>query len=465
MQSCFNVDHILDTVLEKLPLRNIISAQAVCHRFKERCVFVLRRHRSLVLYSRKKFKRIKRSKSRASFSSASDFRKHHIFPDSAIGFAFHDINSWRSAFNILPGIQFLSCRSRPDKNEIIHYENLFKLILEEYGHQLQCLSVPSFEEKANLSLINGLPELSELYLESCSVTGIKQILTKCPKLQILSCCSEFTEWTVLPKGFKKLHRRTWGPQFRGFENILASPAAETIEEITEMILTADSFQKDINLPFLQVLDVHIPLNPNECLKNLARVIKYSPVIRLLAIGLECGEEIDSSSWVRLIEECSRLTDFSITRTFRSFQSACLFQEVLVESISINMRNLKKLCLEFPVSSTGLKALESLEDLESFKMHLGNSSKQIDVLLFDEETLLSFVTTHFEKKMRHFQIHISAQRQMLLPVSENFQPRLTQLAKIHSFRIQYFEKYWAIKPHDKMRIANWNGLHIDKMTDD
>ena len=73
-------------------------------------------------------------------------------------------------------------------------------------------------------------------------------------------------------------------------NLVTCKAAETIEEIVGIKLDPDVFRNNFSLPRLNTLEVGIDEDTNGCLNNLARILRFSPVLKKLSIELNHKQE-------------------------------------------------------------------------------------------------------------------------------------------------------------------------------
>ena len=257
--------------------------------------------------------------------------------------------------------------------------------------------------------------------------NLVRIIKSCPRLEYLKCWTDITDWNLLPKGFKKIQHQ--GGHLEGMVNLLTCKASETIEEILGMQLVSDTFRNNFSLPRLNILNVCIYEDTNGCLNNLARILRFSPVLKKLSIEIQLTDDIDASSWIKVIEECSTITDLTVHLTMnRPLMKVSLWQDAFAESVSLNMKKLKTLKLDFALSSIGLIALSTLPELQLFhhKFYIDKQS-DLDDSFFNEEALYQFLQTHFSRKLRHYNINTPClfPHGDDLPVSQGFVDRLTQ----------------------------------------
>ena len=422
--SFFNNDYILDTILDKLPLRKKFIAQFVCHRWKDRSMIALKQHKSVVLSANRPGR----------VDDEENCKEHPMHRQNVMTFSLYDMKSWRQVLPFLPGIQFVYLDINPNVAmdfRYADYRQFLEYIIEMYASQLQCLWIPSHEEYSGEFLkTDCFPQLRHLHFSGTSDTNLVRIIKSCPRLEYLKCNTYITEWNLLPKGFKKIE---WEDRYRrylrGMVNLLTCKASETIEEILGIKLVSDVFRNNFSLPRLNTLGVFIYEDTNGCLNNLARILRFSPVLKKLSIQIQSSDNTDASSWVKVIEEGCKIIDLTVLLTRdRPLIKVSLWQDAFAESVSLNMKQLKTLKLDFALSSIGLVALSSLPELQLFhhKLYIDKQT-DLDDSFFSEEALYQFLQTHFSRKLHHYDINIPSfyPDGAYLPVSQGFVDRLIQ----------------------------------------
>ena len=429
-KSFFNNDCFLDTILGKLPLRNKFTAQLVCQRWKDRSIVVLKQHNSVALSS----KRPRRAYTK------NHCKQHPVHRENVMTFELHDMKYWRQVLPFLPGIQFVYLDIQSNVTDDICYDDyreLLKYVVEMYGSQLQCLWIPFHkeedkdenenEDEGEFLKTDCFPQLRHLHFWQTSHTNLVRIIKSCPRLEYLKCWTDITEWSLLPKGFKKIEPNN--EYLEGMVNLLTCQAAETIEEILRIKLVSDVFRNNFSLPCLNTLDVFIYEDTNGCLNNLARILRFSPVLKKLSIQIQSSDDINASSWIKVIEEGCTTTDLTVRlMTDSPLMNVRLWQDAFAESVSLNLKKLKTLKLNFTLSSIGLVALSSLPELQLFHHRLYiEKQSDLDDSFFNEEALYHFLQTHFSRKLHHYHIYIPCLFPLggYLPVSQGFVDRLTQ----------------------------------------
>ena len=378
---CLNVDYILDTILGKLPLRNKFTAQLVCRRWKHRSIVLLKQHKSVALSSR-----------RPKRDLIEDYHcnQHPMNEENAITFDLHDMESWRRVLFFLPGIEFIFVDNIPNpdfKIRYFAYRELLKYVVEMYGSRLQCLWI-NFHGYQGVDFLKTdcFPQLRHLHFLQTSDTNLVRIIKSCPRLEYLKCCTYITEWNLLPKGFKKIERdsSSYDKHLKGMINLVTGKAAETMEEILGMELPSGVFRDNFSLPRLNTLEVWIREDTNGCLNNLARIVRFSPVLKKLLIEIESEDDIDASSWVTVIEKCSEITDLTVhlSTNSRPLKKVSVWQDAFAESVSLNMKKLKTLKLDFALSSIDLIKLSTLPELQFFHHKISiDQQNDLDDLFF------------------------------------------------------------------------------------
>ena len=355
--SCLNIDHILDRILGKLPLRNKFTVQLVCQRWKHRSIVVLKQHKSVVL-----------SCNRPGRGYIGECKEHPTHQENVITFDLYDMESWKQVLPFLPGIEFLYLDISPNvatEPSYYNYRDLLKYVVKRYNSQLQCLSIPGHGEYGgdleDFLKTDCFPQMRHLHFGETSDTNLRRIIKSCPRLECLVYFTDFIKWNLLPKGFKKID--AYNAYLEGMVNLLTGQAAETIEEIVGMKLVSGVFPNHFSLPRLSTLKVCTEEDTNGCLNNLARIVRFSPVLKKLSIRIEStAGDIDASSWVKVIEECSQITDFTVQLTW---DRPLTWQDTFAKSVSVNMKKLKTLKLDFALSPIGLRKLSSLPELQVF----------------------------------------------------------------------------------------------------
>lgn len=434
---CLGIDKLLDKILGYLPLRKKFAVQSVSRRWRQRSIIVLKDQKSVVLSSEK-------SGSFELVVNEKTCKDHPAIFENLICFDMYDMNLRRKVLSFLPGIKILHV----DYNDGIFDEtwgddsrleegrnnsNLFKDILRNYGSQLLCLWINIYyeDDTDDLQLDSCLQELRHLHIEWPSDESITQVLKFCPKLEYLSCFTFFMDWNLLPQGFKKLESDS--SELKGLDNLLVSPAAETLEEILEITVTSEAFDENFHLSSLKVLRVtvqHMQAETNASWNKLARILRFSPQLTELSLKIITNQDIEAASWIKVIEECPRVTDFNVQLTeYQPKTKVHLWQDAFAESILLNMRRLKSLRLEFSLSSIGLMTLSSLPELEFFHHELHTKIPKVGDLIFNENALYSFLTAQFSRKLNHYElVSIYDDNQSFLPVSKGFVDQLTHFAE-------------------------------------
>ena len=457
-KSFFNNDYILDTILGKLPLRNKLTAQLVCQRWKDRSNVFFKKHKSVVLST---------NRPGQVYVRKNNCKEHAIHQENVMTFELHDMKSWRRLLSFLPGIQFLYLDINPNVAIDIwytSYRELLKYIVEMYASQLQCFWIPFHREETyygEFLATDCFPQLRHLHCSQTSDTNLVRIIKSCPRLEYLNCWAHIIEWNLLPNGFKKIECSNG--YVGGMVNLLTCKAAETIEEILGIHLVSDILENNFSLPRLNTLDVFIYEDINDCLNNLARILRFSPVLKKLSIRIgSTAEDINASSWIKVIEECCKMTDLTICLTTnRPLMKVSLWQDAFAESVSLNMKQLKTLKLDFALSSIGLIALSSLPELQLFhhKLYI-NKQSDLDDSFFNEKALYQFLQIHFSRKLHHYDINIP--RFFLggayLPVSQEFVDRLVQdLTQDLGVSLIMESDYREVGVDNKKKQDAWNGV--------
>ena len=172
-----------------------------------------------------------------------------------------------------------------------------------YGQSLECLCIPGYKDEENKTfpLMDSLPHLKHMLLIHTTSQNTKNILSTCSNLEYLRSSTDFTDWQMLPKGFKKL--QSYSRYFYGINNLLFSPAAQSLEFIRKFVMTSEICYQSYDLSCLKIFEVSIHSFMTNCLTHLARILSFAPVLSELMIGISAFDDIEPETWIKVLSEC------------------------------------------------------------------------------------------------------------------------------------------------------------------
>ena len=97
MNPCLEVDEILHRILLKLPLRHKFTTLAVCRKWRQRIVILLKQHNSVVLSAnipRRTFLRFQ-------------CKNHPATKDNVITSQLYKMDFWQTVLSFLPSIEYV----------------------------------------------------------------------------------------------------------------------------------------------------------------------------------------------------------------------------------------------------------------------------------------------------------------------------------------------------------------------
>ena len=320
------------------------------------------------------------------------------FSSNIVSHDFEDIKYWEeildSNYNITA--VFIDCKPK-DSNEFqqewLSYMNLLGLVLKKCKNTLKCLCIPD-HDNSYFPTFDSLPELEHVCLQTTSKINMRQLLEASPKLQVLTCSSAtgFTEWNLLPKGFKELRYMCVNSscgQFTGLSNIIRSLAAETIEEIQMFKMTdADAdYDGDFMLTNLKrIMMIVSGKNVEKQIGFLTRVIQNSPSLKDLAFIKTGNQEVSLETWTVFFDYCKKLHYFDFT----SYPNKKLHYEFM-NSVLDNMTQLKRFYIRF-------------EDEEGVRISI-QVVKDVAVMTSPHEMLLVFLENSFSGCLLFYELLI------------------------------------------------------------
>ena len=404
MDLCLSIHHILRRIISKLNLREKFAVQGICRQWKENAIACLKEHECLAISE----------KDASTFWPFSTCSEHpDSFTDNLISRKASDAEFWERTLSLLPGIKsvYIDVRSLegPRYIQASDFKAIIRLLFNSCGQSLECLCIPGHngreDEVEIFSPTDSLPQLQHLFLSGTN--EVAKVIKACPKLVQLRSSTGFTEWNLLPKKFKKLG--SYDDDLEGILNLLSSPAVESLESISGILMSSEICYKRYRLSSLKEFSIVINLSLNVCLNHLARILSFAPVLQELTVEIQILDEIQSHSWIKVLCECQSLTKLRLL--FHEDQEpedpkidVSLWQDDFASTLVSKAKNLRHLFIGFHLSSQGLRLLSQLENLEFFHHDLRTKNMVYDSV-FDTDALTDFLSSSLEKKLTEYNIYI------------------------------------------------------------
>ena len=437
MDSCLSTDFILREIISKLNLREKFSAQGVCLQWKDIAIECLLHHKYLVI----------------SENPPSDFWCHnncdeHPFMDTVnndnlISSKLIDLEFWQRTLSLLQGVKFvyIDVPFDDDGNRLFSaYKPILQLLIDSYGQLIECLRIRGHddEDDETFPLTDFLPRLKHLLLTHTTSQVTKNILTACPNLEYLCSSTSFTEWQMLPKGFKKLESHS--KDLNGMNNLLCSPAVESLEVVKRFVMTSEICYQSYHLSRLKEFYVTIDFDVTSCLTHLARILSFAPVLRQLTINIQDHDEIEPQAWINVLSECQTLTHLKVILvdlfdTGFSESNVSSWQDDFAKTVVSKVKKLEYLDITFPFSSDGLRLLERLENLKSFRHGLYTKNMAYDGV-FDTDALTDFLSSSLDKNLTEYYISIPYGEH--LELRESFYDFIEKMERKHFVRFEIWQ---------------------------
>ena len=440
MHSCLSTDHILHQIISKLNLSEKFGVQGVCQRWKDIATECLQRHQHLVVSQNRLIP----------FWCHSTCDEHLPLTknDNLIWGKQTDLELWQKTLPLLQGLKYVYIDVKTDVEIdalFTDYKPILHLLMDSCGQSLECLCIPDHDddEDETFPLTDSLPRLKHMVLTQTTSQVTKNILTACPNLEYLRLSTSFTAWQILPKGFKKL--QTDFEDFDGIISLLSSPAVESLEVVNTILMTNEIFYRPYHLSCLKEFDVNIDFDVTNCLRHLARILSFSPVLRKLMIRIAVFEEIESQVWIKVLSSCQNVTNLTVylnepVGTENPRIKVSSWQDDFAKTIVSKMKKLEHLYIRFHFSSNGLRLLSQLENLEYFRHEIHTEKMTYDSV-FDTDALTDFLSLSFDKKLTKYHIHIPFGEHLIL--KESFYDFIEKMEKKHFLRfyMQENDRYY------------------------
>ena len=409
MDSCLSITFILCHIISKLNLREKFGVQGVCQRWKNIAIECLRHHEYLVITDCRNaelrfpsFRRYETCNKHPSLITVN--KKNFIWSKHT------DLELWQQTLSLLEGIKCVYIDVYTDRRGSYYFSNykpILQLVMDYCGQSLECLYMPGHKdnEDETFPLTDSLPRLKHMVLSRTTSQVTKNILTTCPNLEYLRSNTSFTEWQMLPKGFKKLEygcNYLGGRIFDGIDNLLSSPAVKSLEVVKLILMTSEINYQPYHLSCLKSFEVTTGFDVTNCLTHLARILSFAPVLREIKITMRASDEIQSQVWIKVLSECQNLTKLTVDfdKPYNDINigiNVSPWQDDFAKAIVSQIMKLEYLDIDFHLSSDGLRLLERLDNLKYFRHKLNIENIPCDSV-FDTDALIDFLSSSFDKKL-------------------------------------------------------------------
>ena len=289
------------------------------------------------------------------------------------------------------------------------YKPILQLLIDFCGQSIECLCIPRhLDLDETFPLTDSLPRLKHMLLGEISSQVTKNILSACSNLEYLRLDTSFTEWQMLPKGFKKLESHKFG-NLNGIFNLLSSPAVESLEFVIWFLMTSEICSQPYHLSCLKSFGVTVDFDVTRCLTHLARILSLAPFLRELTIEIVVWDEIEPQIWIKVMSNCQTLTNLIVylsepdgTEDPRINVSS--WQDLFAKTVVSKMKNLERLHIGFHLSSDGLRLLSQHENLKYFSHEIHTENMSYDSV-FDTDALVYYLSQALKKKLTSYRIFI------------------------------------------------------------
>ena len=450
MHSCLSMDHILCQIISKLNLSAKYGVQGVCQRWKDIATESLQLHQHLVITENHL----------SPFYSICDEHLSLTKSDNLIWGKQTDLEFWQRILSLLKGVKFVYFDATTPYSI---YKAILQLLMDSCGQSLECLCIPRYNGfyDQTFPLIDSLPRLKHMILGYTTSQVTKNILFACPNLECLQSKTSFTEWQMLPKGFKKLQNHFNyfdGETFDGINNLLCSPAVQSLEVVHPILMTSEICYQSYHLSCLKTFKVIIEFDVTKCLTHLARILSFAPVLRQLTIDIRAFDDIQSQAWIKVLSECQSVTYLTVYLGEPSGAEDPLinvssWQDDFAKTIASKIKQLEYLDIGFHLSSDGLRLLSQLENLKYFhhEIHIEKMSYES---VFDTDALIDFLFPYFDKKLTEYGIHIPFGEYLIL--KESFYDFICKMERKHflRFRMNEVDRHY---PKERVRTDKIPGM--------
>ena len=449
--SWFSNDVIVSRILSRLTLTERFSVQGVCYFWKEVSSSCIRQQKSIVITEERY----------CSLDIEQGYSYHECYHhcakyDDIVSQLMTNLNFWNNILDMMPHLEVVCFRLRNIEGcrlEWDKYSKVLEIVMRKTCQTLVCLNLSEYSEDRDdpFPFVHHLPRLKHFIVWKMSPFTVKNLITAAPSLESFEGYTSFTEWNLLPRGFKELNTpeecpEEWGN--RGMTNFLSSSAVSSIQTIGMMKIEREIVTENYYLPCLKNLCVQIEMDTDWCLNFLARITGMSPVLNVLIIMITAKEEISPGPWPRVLSNCCNVTKLWIELWDVGNIRVDSWQDQVAESMGRHMKNLREVQLDFPLSSKGLRELCSLHNLEHFK-HTFNAQNMQHEDVFDTDSLVEFLETHSSRKLNFYNFHSINTEYVSL--KKSFLEDVTRMEQMYSLNISVDQSQYHLSSHSLSTI--------------
>ena len=421
MDQYLSINNILDTIMDKLSVRQRFAIESVSRKWRLHARSSLSCHKRLLIVNQ--FKQFP-----ADYESLCPH--HKLYKTDLVGHKMTHMAFWERVLEAMPRLEVIYVGTPPDTSwcSMPTPIALLQLIMEKYHTTLKCLyaGYESFNgesgEENVFPFVASLPHLKHLFVKRPERNDMNALLTIAPMLEYLS-------FATIGRGDSKFDTRLFPKRlkgvvgaFYGLEGVCLSPASQTLECISNLRLEANTLVRICNFPKLQRLGVSIEYDedPQKCVEVIANLVSNCPNLtqfQIMGYSNESFDEPSIKSWLTVLSCCPNVTEFDFSYGMDADEkSSNMFVQQMIQTmtglkkLSLNMpiywdgliplskmTGLKELSLNMPIPSHGFIHLSNLDHLESLELtgHLATTSHD-----FDSESFLYFLETSLGKKLRN-----------------------------------------------------------------
>ena len=428
------MDPILHRIISKLDLSAKFGVQGVCRHWKNIAIDCLRWHPYLVISEDQHI----------CFGDKCDEHLSLIKKNNLICGKQTNLKFWKRTLSLLQAVKYVYIDLYThDENgtSCPNYKSILQLLFDSCGQSLECLCIPNHKdyEDETFPLTDSLPSLKHLLLGHTTSQVTKNILSVCPNLEYLKSSTSFTEWQMLPKGFKKL--QSYSGYFHGINNLFSPATMQSLEVVDTILVTSEICYQSYPLSCLKRFHVTIDFPVTSCLTHLAWILSFAPVLRQLQINILVFDEIQSQAWIKVLSSCQTLTNLTVylrepMGTENPRINVSLFQDDFVKTIVSQVKKLKILVIYFHLSSDGLRLLSKLENLNYFFHQIHTENMSYDSV-FDTDALTDFLSLSFDKTLTNYRINIPRVKPLgeYLILKESFYDFIEKMERKHFLRFE------------------------------
>ena len=300
MSTLLSNEFVLQEVVNRLPVTQKFAIQSVSHRFKRVSRQCLRRQRKLVILDQEEL------------PANYDFFKESLCQPCSV----HEELTLMDAIPV-PGNDALLLShilNTMCNLEIVFVEkcwaHLNNLVFQTQKNSLSCFYAPYFFSADITDESLKFAQLKHIHFGRNNIDhkSLEKILTCCPRLESLTfgTTPDFRKWCLLPQGFKRLLCCEIG--VNSFGSLIASDAVQSLQELTLVSFTPDTFKHSTRneFPQLQRLGIRMTENVKESFEILVKFLcsKSRNRNRLTLLLNLCGQSgvdvLPNSTWNELL---------------------------------------------------------------------------------------------------------------------------------------------------------------------